>query len=313
MDNLNKMQLRAIYANNDRQHNRMVKDKLRSLHRALLYSYQSTWIKKDGQEEEYYVRALINPDKVKFDYDEKIVSVDFEHGFKCGDTFEWKGTDTHWIILKQELTEVAYFRGSIRRCQPLYVIDENTGNSETIWVSMRGPVETKINTIQKAGIVADVPNLSLNFYVANTERNRQLFERYKRFEFEDRYWQVTAPDTISTPGIIEVSALEDFECHGDELLIKKEDPNPVVDTSKDTIIGDTFIKPLVTAVYNASTLDKGSNWIVELPNENKDVRDVLTWKVDGQQLTVQWTSMVSGSFIIRYGRLEKTVVVESLF
>ena len=48
MDNLNKMQLRAIYANNDRQHNRMVKDKLRSLHRALLYSYQSTWIKKDG-------------------------------------------------------------------------------------------------------------------------------------------------------------------------------------------------------------------------------------------------------------------------
>jgi len=29
------------------------------------------------------------------------------------------------------------------------------------WAAIRGPVETKIDSIQKAGIVADVPNLSL--------------------------------------------------------------------------------------------------------------------------------------------------------
>jgi hypothetical protein len=45
----------------------------------------------------------MNPDKVKFDYDEKIVSVEYEHGFHPGDTFEWgKGTGSHWIILKTE-------------------------------------------------------------------------------------------------------------------------------------------------------------------------------------------------------------------
>lgn len=312
MDNLNKMQLRAFYANNDRQRNRMVQDKLRSLHRALLYSYQSAWIKKDGTEEENYVRALINPDKVKFEYDEKIVSVDFEHGFKCGDTFEWRGTDTHWIILKQELTEVAYFRGNIRRCQPLYVVDPETQEKDTIWMSIRGPVETKINTIQKAGIVADVPNMSLVFYISNTERNRELFERYKRFEFEGRYWEVQAPDTISTPGIIEVTAEEDYECHGDELLFETVDPNPVVKPSEDAIIGDTFVKPLTTAVYNAST-NKAGTWSVTLPSENKDIQDVLEWRVEDNQLIVRWTAMISGSYIVHYGALEKTIIVESLF
>lgn len=305
--------MRAIYANNDRQHNRMVQDKLKSFNRALLYSYQSAWIKKDSADNaDTYVRALINPDKVKFDYDEKIVSVAFDHGFKCGDTFEWRGTDTHWIILKQELTEIAYFRGSIRRCQPLYVVDPETKETETIWASIRGPVETKINTIQKSGIVADVPNMSLVFYIANNERNRKLFERYSRFQFDSRYWEVQAPDTISTPGIIEITAEEDYECHGNELLFEVVDPNPVVKPSNEEILGDTFIKPLTTAVYSASS-SKQHTWSVSLPSENKDIQDVLEWRVEDNKLIVRWTAMVSGSFIVNYGMLEKTIIVQSLF
>jgi len=43
----------------------------------------------------------MNPDKIKFDYDEKIISIDFESGYHPGTTFEWgKGTGLHWIVLK---------------------------------------------------------------------------------------------------------------------------------------------------------------------------------------------------------------------
>ena len=56
-----------------------------------------------------------------------------------------------------------------------------------------------------------------------------------------------------------------------------------------------------------------STWSVRLPNENKDIKDVLSWEVNGQELKIKWTAMVSGSFIIQYGPLEKTIVVESLF
>jgi hypothetical protein len=63
------------------------------------------------------IRALINPDKVKQDYDDKIVSIDYEHSYEPGDVFEWKKTNTYWLIYTQEITEDAYFRGEIRRCR----------------------------------------------------------------------------------------------------------------------------------------------------------------------------------------------------
>lgn len=314
MDNLDRMRIRAIYANNDRQRERMIRDKERSFHRALLYSYQSGWIKKDAEDAEW-CRALINPDKVKFDYDEKIVSVDWKHDFKPGDTFEWpKDSHIHWIILKQELTELAYFRGNIRRCQEIEAKDPDTGDKLTIYGSIRGPVETKINTIQKAGIVADVPNMSLVFYVPNTEKNRQLFERYCRFSFAGRTWMVQAPDAISTPGILEVTAEEDYDCNHDELLVEVVDPNKEVEAPlAPQISGETFIKPLQSVSYTSNLIDPDCYWYITLASDNKEVADVLTWSTDKNVLTVQWTAMVSGQFEIHYGPLVKTVVVESLF
>ena len=314
MENLNLLKLRAKHANNDRQHDRMVKDKLRSLHRALLYSYQTAWIKKDGVEDADYVRALINPDKVKFDYDEKIVSVEYEHGFGPGDTFEWKNTGTHWIILKQEMTEVAYFRGNIRRCQELLITDPETGDKVSIWAAVRGPVETKLNTIQKAGLVANVPNMTLQLYIPKTEQNMRLFERYVTFEFGGRFWQVTAPDTISTPGIIEIPAVEDYECHHSDLLVEVVDPNPPTTEYEDTIEGETFVKPLEQSIYTVTSYNLNTKWIVELSSDNKDVEDTVEWEVreDGS-IAVTWTSMVSGSYVLKYGDLEKTIIVQSLF
>ena len=49
--------------------------------------------------------------------------------------------------LKQELTELAYFRGEIRRCSyEINWIDED-GNLNSSYAAVRGPVETKINFI----------------------------------------------------------------------------------------------------------------------------------------------------------------------
>ena len=312
MENLELMKMRAKALNNDRQIERMVRDKLRSLHRSLLYSYQSAWIQKVGSEEEN--RALINPDKIKFDYDEKIVSVDPKWGYKPGDVFEWKNTGTHWLILKQELTEVAYFRGNCRRCQALEVFDKETGEVETYWMAIRGPVETKINTIQKAGIVADVPNLTINAYVTKTDKTVKLFDRYQRFSFAGRYWKVTAPDSISTPGILEFTAEEDYDCDHNELIVEITNPNPPVEEFQNDIIGETFVYPLSSTIYSVKETIYDADWSVILPSENKDIDDVLEYEIlDDGNLKVTWTAMVSGSFEIHYGDLVRTVIVQSLF
>ena len=96
------------------QQDRMIKDKYRSFKKALTYSYQGAFIQPIGQEEQY--RALINPNKLKQDYDDKIISVDFQYGLKPGDVFNWVNTNTYWLIYLQELTELAYFKSNIRRC-----------------------------------------------------------------------------------------------------------------------------------------------------------------------------------------------------
>jgi hypothetical protein len=41
---------------------------------------------------------LINPNKLKQDYDDKVVSVEYDYGFKPGDIFEWVGMGTRWLI-----------------------------------------------------------------------------------------------------------------------------------------------------------------------------------------------------------------------
>ena len=315
IENLELFKMRARAANNDRQHNRMIMDKLRGFHRALLYSYQATWIRRDGDEENPWVRALMNPDKVKFDYDEKIVSVEFEYGFHPGDTFEWgQGTGSHWIILKPEETELAYFRANCRRCQYLTARDPETHEEFSQWAAIRGPVETKINSIQKAGIVADVPNLTLDIYMTDTEQNRRTFERYKRFEFEGRFWKVQAPDFISTSGVYEIQAEEDYECHEDEMFITANEQIEPVPEDVNEILGDTYIKPTEPHYYYMKLIDDIGEWSITLPaSKNKEVDDVLEYKVVGNRFKVTWTDMRSGQFIIHNGNYEKTIIVESLF
>lgn len=132
LDGVKSMQTRLDSAGGFFQQDRMILDKKRSLDRALLYSYQACNIRKVSSGPEmkvdengffYYeegndriCRALINPDKLKRDYDDKILSVPKEEGFKEGDVFEWLGTGTYWLIYLQDYNEVAYFRSEIRRC-----------------------------------------------------------------------------------------------------------------------------------------------------------------------------------------------------
>ena len=314
IENLELFKMRAGAANNDRQHNRMIMDKLRGFHRALLYSYQAAWVREDKEGAEW-VRALMNPDKVKFDYDEKIISVDWEYGLRAGSTFEWgKNTGSHWIILKPEDTELAYLRANVRRCKYLTAIDPETKEEFGQWCAIRGPVETKINTIQKAGIVADVPNMTLDIYMTDTEENRRTFKRYSNFEFDGLFWKVQTFDYISTPGILEIVAEEDYDCKHGETIVEVIDPNPEKSEEENDILGPSFVKPIQNVSYTFKYKIPGAEWLITLPaSKNKEVEDVIDYTVEDDVIKITWTAMMSGSYIIHYGDLEKTVIVESLF
>ena len=127
MNNFKNMNARLTCRGGELQQDRMIRDKQRSLERAAQYSYQGAKIQLVNSEK--IVSALMNPNKLLADYDEKTVSVGYEHEFKTGEVFRWinpsnKNGDTYWLIYLQDLTELAYFRADVRRCSyQIYWVD----------------------------------------------------------------------------------------------------------------------------------------------------------------------------------------------
>lgn len=320
------------------QQERMIRDKRHSLDKATLYSYQAALIKKVVNNEDVMdgewikpVRALINPDKTKQDYDDKIVSVGFEFGFKPGDVFEWCRTHSYWLIYLQDLNEIAYFRGEIRRCDYQIKWLDEEGNEQSTYAAIRGPVETKINFIQKHGISVDEPNYSLHILMPRNEKTMKQFKRYSKFylnqadEDDDKIcWRVEATDSISAKGILEVTAVEYYANETEDdvdnglvgaFVTKMVEPE--VDVKID-IVGGTFIKPKLEYKYYVDTRADGK-WYVGEPNVPVILEPFLTDRgIHG--VKIKWNSSYSGQFTLWFGdqnghykNYSKTIVVESLF
>ena len=96
MNSLDLMRARLCYRGGESQQDRMIKDKRETLDKVVLYSYQGANVRK--LESETVERALINPNTVKQDYDDKTISIGYEYGYKPGTIFEWVNTGTTWLI-----------------------------------------------------------------------------------------------------------------------------------------------------------------------------------------------------------------------
>lgn len=329
MNNFEMMRKRLNWQGGIDQEDRMIKDKWRTLQRALKYSYQGCTVQKvqeysqvlpfDWQDVDPdqslfpQFRALINPDKVKQDYDDKVISIDYSTGYQPGDVFEWNHTDTYWIIYTQEITEHAYFRGEIRRCRYRIKFKDTEGNWCSTWAAIRGPVETQIDSIQKNQERVDVPNLGLNILMPRNNKTLQAFERYKEFLLEGRCWKVQAPDGISMKNIIEVNAEEDYIEDTDDVENEMKDGlifERVEPRSNSDINGLGFIKPKVPSTYSIDSKDSGSWYVLD----NAPVKLVVN---GNNSVELVWNKMVSGQFVLEWRSSTetktKTIVVESLY
>lgn len=319
------------------QQERMIFDKRRSFDRALNFSYQAANIRRvqctDYIDNSFrpnireikphdICRALISPDKTKMNYDDKIISVHFEENYHSGDVFEWMGTNTYWMIYLQDITEIAYFRGEIRRCDYEIAWEDEDGSHST-YAAVRGPVETKIDYIQKHGISVDNPNHSLNILLPRNEETLKYFRRYSKFYLQDVdegapqvCWRVEATDWISTPGILEITAVEYYANESEDdiengivgALIVKPPKDPNSKEINATIEGDTFIKPKITYTYEF-TGEESDSWSIK-------EKCPVTLVVDPDnplQVSIRWDITYRGQFTLCYGSYEKIIVVESLF
>ena len=274
------------------QQQRMINDKLRTLKKALLYSYQAaTAILSDGRQ----FRCLINPDKNQPNYDNKEISIPYKDiclnkpkvgkttqgqeqiGMKPGDVFTWKQTDTHWLVYLEYLEQDAYFRAEIRRCDQEVQI-----NGEKYWTYIRGPVETSIVWNQKAGVEWNDLNHSLVMYITKDEKTRDYFYRFQTVKGFDpksqteKTWQVVNADPYYGDGIIQVFLDEYFENQIAEAAQKEKQNNessvPQEDSYIDGPIQVTQYSRVQYAIKNAS----GGHWYLEWKGVEQDLASSAT-------------------------------------
>lgn len=317
VEGLNDMAIRFQTMGGYRQQERMIHDKRCSFDRAVHFSYQAAEISKVGEENPLRIRALINANQVNPDYDNKVLSVGYEHNFKTGDVFEWLGTKTYWLIYLQDLTELAYFKGDIRKCNYQIKWKNENNEIESVWVVLKGPTETKIDSVQKDGNFIDIPNRSLQILMPKNESTLKYFQRYSKFYITgadsvtaDVCWRVEAVDTLSMPNIIEISAIEYysniFEDDVEGGVVGNLIVDPIIpDTSNDLIIGESSIKP--KSFYKFTYVgDNIAEWHI-------DSKYPIKYKINEKEITLKWDQTYSGQFELRYGDLSKTIIVESIF
>lgn len=267
MSGLETLKMRLQYQGGN-QEGRFVKDKLKGLKKALLYSYQAETVVLEDERE---FRCLINPDKLKPEYDNKIISIPFkdiclnkervgttsqgeeEIGLKPGDVFQWKETNTYWLIYLQYLEEKAYFRAELRRCK--YEVEIN---GKKYWVYFRGPLETTIQWNQKQGIVWNDMNYSAVIYVTKNEETLDFFHRFTKIKINGKPWEVQVINEYDADGIVKVYLDEDYsntiEEEGKEI---PEINPPEIDSPH--IEGDSFVSPYDIKEYQILNAE-GGEW-----------------------------------------------------
>lgn len=195
-------------------------------------------------------RVIINNNKQKIDYDEKIVSASNDMGLHTGSTIYVPRTDTHWLVITEHLSEKAYFKGDIKKA--LYEISWRDENNikYSHWASVRGPVETKIKSDPVKGIANDIPNNTLTIWIGQTQ-GTQALKRYSFLMVAGKVWKVTVVDDVSQPGLVELQLIEAIA-------------NPAYDSLESNIARDKKI--LLTTIFDSVVEFKTNESISVNPN-----------------------------------------------
>lgn len=283
---LNGMKTRLQYSGGINQQDRMNQDKLRVLKKALLYSYQAaTAILEDGRE----FRCLINPDKLKTSYDEKIISIPYEdiclnpefskqettsQGTESidllpGDVFTWKENNTKWLVYLKRYEETAYLRAEIRRCN--YRIEINGSYYD---VYAKGPDETAIVWNKVKSTMWNNLNYNLTMYIKKDRKTENFFHRFSKIELNNMPWEVQAIDSMSLEGVIIVALRETYQNSIEKELEKENEECDIIERDGVTpyINGPLEISPYDTIKYKVEKLSEE-----QLTGE---------WKVTGKKINI---------------------------
>ena len=333
MKALNNMRHRLDYNGGTAQQSRMIEDKLKSLKKALLYSYQAGTMVIDNPDEDSELetlefRCLMNPDKRTLNADKMMLSVPFkdlclnspmvsvardgeiENPVKCGSVFLWKDTQTRWIVTLQYIEEYAYFRADVRKCFnfPLEI------DGKSYYFASVGEEEETLEWRRKTRDEWNKLNYTRTLYI---ERNAETLDYFKRFAIvklpnikgELESWEVQATSPNSVDDILIVYVKEYFENPYEELSEKQQ-----AEKQEEYKENEYFVVKAYDSLKFTTDYIENAEWTIENKTAGLaiNIDDAI---IHDTQTTVylQLMNSKTGEFDVCYNNeVIRHVVVESL-
>lgn len=293
---LKTLSARIDYLGGD-QLSRINKQKLQSFRAALKNDYNSRLIKTDKHAS---IPCIIknNAYGLKTDYDKKYISVEFSAGLEAGDVFQCLDDNSRWMIYLPILTETAYLRSEIIRCDHSLNI-----NGKEYFVYFQGPVETDIRWFIKNGINANELNKSGTVYIKKDDSTLNFFHRFTKIKINGHMWEVQVTDPISVPGILELELQEYYDNKEADLpQVKPSDKNQLIKGEK-IVKQNTSVGYMVDdSIYNTST-----SWTIA-GNDRVKIEEVLN---NGQICKVKVNEGAIGKFILSYGINSMEITIDT--
>ena len=291
-------------------------------------------------------RCLINHDKLKVQYEDKIISIPFlekpvggkeeiETNFHNGTVFKWVHgnkeqwtPDTYWIVYMQYSEETAYFRAEIRKADEeieiIVIDDDGSESTKTYRGWMTGPNETSALWNTKKDITWNDMNYTKLLYITKDENTLAFFNRFDRVVINGKIWQVQAYNESYTTsksgnkesGIIRVALKETYtntDKFVEETLAKINEQNEKSNQDQITephIFGDSIVKPYSILIYQAKNFDSKLEWKID----NSSLAQIKQISEDGTKATVEIITGRSSKkgFNISYGDTVLHVEIASL-
>lgn len=291
-------------------------------------------------------KALINHDKLKVDYEDKILSIPFREApedseeqidtdFHNGTVFKWVHgnkeewtPDTYWIVYMQYSEQTAYFRAEIRKAdeQIQIIIIDDEGNESTVsyrgW--MTGPNETTALWNTKRGVVWNDMNYTKLLYITKDEDTLAYFQRFDRIIINGKPWEVQAyNENYSTSktgdfssGIIRV-ALKETYTSADQFVKEMKDAEAAqiqaeaaydAEHTQARIDGPAAAHPFDILIYKAKNYQSTRDWFVS----DTSLVKVLDYNENTLKLQVIAREANRDGFQIGYGQDVIQIPIEPL-
>lgn len=291
--------------------------------------------------------CLINHDKLKVDYEDKIISIPFmeppvgskepiETNFHNGTVFKWVHgnkeqwtPDTYWIVYMQYSEETAYFRAEIRKAdeeiQIITIDDEGNENTITYRGWMTGPNETTALWNVKKGVIWNDMNYTKLLYITKDEDTLAFFQRFDRIIINGKPWQVQAyNESYSTnkngdneSGIIRV-ALKETYTNTPQFVkqkIQELDQQQIKKQEQDSLLTEPLIDgPAAAAPYDRLTYVAKNVEPAEWSISDPSLARIVSVSEDKKTVIIDIVTGFSNEegFEINYGDLKMKVPIYSL-